>query len=279
MRLELVLVAGIAATLSNGQEPCKPLAIPNAVYVPAIAGFSSVEAGGRVRVSCRPGFANPGATWLVCNGGVWDTAEWDSPKAPECLAQCPPLNISNAIYNPPSAGTGLTGHNAQVEISCKPGFEFVGDSPVTCYFGEFLNVGGAGCFQANESFCRDSALLPLIQGLSEQYSDDPMRLNEVINYYVLNFRGVRENGLQFLGLDPNPAVKDWSKLAYYVSGITGSDAVYRAVTIPAAWNLTSLPAHFQMKNSYCRLWNEEAQTTTYVFKILYKEGFGQYEYR
>ena len=106
-----------------------------------------------------------------------------------------------------------------------------------------------------------------------------MRLNEVINYYVLNFRGVRENGLQFLGLNPNPAVKDWSKLAYYVSGITGSDAVYRAVTIPAAWNITALPAHFQMKNSYCRLWNADQETTTYVFKILYKEGFGQYEYR
>ena len=64
MRLLYLVAFAIGGTAA--QEACKPLAIPNAVYVPAIAGFSSVEAGGRVRVGCRPGFSNPGATWLVC---------------------------------------------------------------------------------------------------------------------------------------------------------------------------------------------------------------------
>ena len=50
MWLAGTVAAWLAVTVRGQDRPCKPLAIPNAVYVPAIAGFSSVQPGGRVKV-------------------------------------------------------------------------------------------------------------------------------------------------------------------------------------------------------------------------------------
>lgn len=277
-----VLLAGAAIGAHGGEgkkggKPCPPLAIQNAIYDPQIASHSSIAAGGRVKILCEAGYLNSGAEWVVCGSdGNWQTASWSVDAAPSCQASCEPPQIENAEFLPSSAGTGMTQHGATVEVSCAEGYEFVGDKLIQCQHGVFSGLGDARCFLANESFCRDEMLTPLVAGALSHYAEDPLKATEYINKAVLYFKGIQKDGLSYIGLTPSPAYKSYESNAFYIPGITGSDATYQALVLPGAWNVTSVPAHMEMGSVYCRVFDEENELTAYVLKVLYKSNWGAF---
>lgn len=266
---------GKSSSSRPSETPCRPLAIPNAVYSPPIAGTANISSGGRVMISCKTNFENVGAEWVVCGAdGMWKTAAWAKDAPPSCQASCQPLELSNATFTPSEAGSSTSKNGAQVMVTCDEGFEYQGSNPVTCSEGSWSGLGQ--CFDSSNSFCRDENLVPLISGLLQTYSEDPLKATKAINRYVLGFRGIRANGLGYIGLNPSPAFQPFETNAYYVPGITGSDATYTSVVLLNSWNMTALPDHFKLENVFCRVVSDEA--TAYVLKVLYKESFGFFSF-
>jgi hypothetical protein len=175
------------------------------------------------------------------------------------------------------AGSGLTRHGTRIKVGCAEGYEFVGESTITCYYGKWTGINNGRCYMANESFCRTPDMVPVIMGIIDTYGDDPLKASKACNYYMLQVQGVKADGLSYLGINPATPQKPHDRLAYYVPGMTGSDAVYRCAIIPGNWNLTT-PDHMKAQSTYCRVWHEEKDIWAFVMKILYKTGWGAFSF-
>jgi len=281
----LYLAFGLFLAIVNAQPaargaPCAPLAIPYAVYEPPIAGYNSIADGGRVKVDCNPGYENQGASWVICQKGRWITAVWEGTSAaPQCLAGCSAPNITNAVFTPAISAKSMTRHGTRVTVSCADGFDFIGSSTISCYYGQWTGLNDGRCFSTNESFCRDDSMVPVISGILADSAGDAYKASQEINYYFLQMQGIQAEGLEYLGINPSAPQKSYDKLAYYIPGMTGSDAVFRAVVIPAHWNVTALPAHLSAQSAYCRVSSHDNSLTAYVLKVLYRQNWGQFSFQ
>eukprot|EP00737_Agarophyton_chilense_P005422 gb/GEZJ01008165.1/.p3 GENE.gb/GEZJ01008165.1/~~gb/GEZJ01008165.1/.p3 ORF type:complete len:143 (-),score=10.88 gb/GEZJ01008165.1/:38-418(-) len=119
-------------------------------------------------------------------------------------------------------------------------------------------------------------LTPLVSGALAHYAEDPLKATEYINKAVLYFMGIQKDGLSYIGLTPSQTYKPFETNAFYIPGITGSDATYQAIVVPGAWNVTTVPEHMQMASVYCRVFDDENDLTAWVLKVLYKSNWGAF---